>query len=218
MDHLDIITWNVYQGHDPADVLATLREFATKYRPHVIALQEATNLGPIHVPGYTTYHEPAEHTTGRVQPENADAAMLVRDDVKVTRHGLMRMTMFWNGPDHGLPHRPRVYHRALLRTGHGGPWKFGTGHWPFDAAQQETIRRIARWFRRTLPGRKTIWVGDLNAMPLSFREIIGIPGVRTAGHRIDRAIYRNCEVEATSLLGKHNSDHNAVLLRFRAKR
>lgn len=217
MNHLTLITWNVYQGHPRKAALATLRMFAHTYAPHVIVLQEATHLGPIEVPGYVVYHEPIEHTPGRVQPEDADAAMLVRADVKVTRPDLMRMKMFWKGPDHGLPHRPRVYHKALLSTG-GRPWKFATGHWPFGPALQETIQRVARWFRRTVPGRKTIFVGDLNAMPPDFPEITKIHGVHVAGHRIDQAIYRRCTLVSKHVLGSFGSDHDAVLFRFEAKR
>lgn len=212
---LTVLAWNVYQGHDPADVRQAVATMARTYRPHVIVLNEATNAGPFGVPDYAAYQLPKNTPPGRIQPEDADTAILVRVDVDVRRHRVYRMKISWTGPDHGLLHEPRVFQAVWVRTG-GRVWKLAGGHWPFGVAKDEAKRWTARWLRRTLRGRPVLFVGDLNESATGLTTTLRDARAKSVGHRIDRALYRNCHATSVRTLGEHGSDHHAVLYAFDA--
>ncbi|HWV45523.1 MAG TPA: endonuclease/exonuclease/phosphatase family protein [Nitrospira sp.] len=237
---LDIITWNVYVGHKPSDVKTALTDMAKEYNPHIFALQEATNLGAnrirrtkgrprtewgngrqdpnraIHLPGYRTYHLPKDHPKG-LYGEAADTALLIRNDVIIHGHQYNKMKEKWKGPDHGFIHEPRVYQTIWVSSAITGEvWKIGAGHWPFGSALQETINYVHDWFAKTIKGRPTVWVGDLNAMPHDFKSITDLSDVKVVGHRIDQAITRNVKMATAKDIGAHGSDHDAVLIHLEA--
>lgn len=213
---LSILAWNVYQGHKPTAVRNIVASLAIEHQPHVIVLNEATNAGPFHVPGYVSFQLPKNNPPGRIQPEDADTAVLVRADVDVRRHRVYKMRTSWTGPDHGLPHEPRVFHGLWLRTREGQTWKIAGGHWPFGTAKDEAKRWTARWIRRTMPLRPVLFVGDLNEMPAGLSPMLHSARAQSVGHRIDRAIHANCRAVSVQTLGFYGSDHRAVLFTFRA--
>lgn len=210
---LKVLAWNVYQGHDPAAVHHEVAAMAHAHRPHLIVLNEATNCFPFKVPGYVSYQLPKNNPPGNIQPEDADTAILVRSDVVVRRHRVYPMHESWTGPDHGLPHEPRVFQALWIRTG-GKTWKVAGGHWPFGAAQDEAKQWTTNWIRRTMPRRPVLFVGDLNATAHDLTPVLRNARAKSVGHRIDRAIHRNCSAVSVRTLGEHGSDHEAVLYEF----
>lgn len=217
MHTLRLITWNVYEGHKPDDVLAALTKLVEDHNPDVLVLQECSFQDKLYaVPGYRVFHKPLDHPGHGVRGEDADSAVLVRADIAVRRHRWRKMKMSWKGPDHGIPHEPRVYQTMLLGV-RGRTWKLGGGHWPFGRAQLETKAWVIAWFRSAMPKRPTVYTGDLNCTVRGLARVLWAAGAKAAGHRIDLAIYRNCRVKDEMALPMLGSDHHAVLIDLEAR-
>lgn len=216
MHTLTTLTWNVFEGHKPAEVERTLHTLAETYQPDVFCLQECSFQGDIKVPGYTTFKLPLNNPPGHVRGEDADTAVLVRNGIGVRHHHFVPMKVSWKGPDHGIPHEPRVYQRMLLKV-RGKTWKYSGGHWPFPPAKTETMRWVTRWLLLTLPGRPAAHVGDLNTTVAGLSRMLRRAKAHATGHRIDLAIYRNCHVKEVRTLGSFGSDHDAVLITLEAR-
>lgn len=206
---MKILYWNVYIGQSPANVLDDLIFFAKTYKPEIIGLGEATKAYKItdEVPGYRRIHLAPVRQRGN---ENADTAVLVRHDVRIIRKRYWRMTLSWVVPGRTVRHTPRVYIVVRVKDKAGKSWRVAVGHWPFGRAQEETKRKVRRWMR--LSFIPTIFVGDLNAGRVEITQFF--KPYKNTGFGVDRAIYKKCTATAVNL-GKHGSDHPAVLFTFK---
>ena len=205
---MKVLYWNCYFKTPPQVVLRELKEMAATHKPHIIGLGEASYMRGItdDVPGYRRIHLPRVRRVGN---EDADTAVLVRNDVQLRYKRVWRMGMKWYVPRKRVLHDPRVYIVVRVKV-EGKRWRIAIGHWPFGAAQEETKRKVKRWFTwSTLP---SAFVGDLNAREPEITQYF--KPLRNIGFGIDRAIYKKCRVTARNL-GKHGSDHPAVLFNFR---
>lgn len=207
MRTIKVLYWNVYIGNSPEETLRELSVLAKAHRPHIIGLGEATKAYKItdEIPGYRRIHLAPVRQRGN---ENADSAVLVRHDVVITSKRIWRMRLSWFVPGRRVRHTPRVYIVVRFKA-EGRKWRVAVGHWPFGAAQEETKRKVRRWFRlSTLP---SAYVGDLNAREPELTRFFR--PLKNIGFGVDRAIYKRCRATAKNL-GKHGSDHPAVLFRF----
>lgn len=215
---LDVLLWNVYVGQKPTAVLAELKQMTAKHEPEIIVLSEAARSFNVldDLPHYRRVQVKPDGATGRKVDEDGDVAILVRRDVALLRQRPIRMAQPWTGPKHGLPHEPRVYHAVLIKD-QGVRWRILGGHWPTPSAKNtkaitETTTRVRRWMRLT--GRKypVIAAGDLNML---FRAVQTRLDARVGGNGVDLGAYLYCELVGKVNLGRHGSDHDAILLTFR---
>ena len=217
MARLKVIAWNVYEGHDPATVEGEVVAMTGLHWPHIVALFEAKNLhGRLRVPGYRVIQLRPVRNPGRMT-ETANVALLVRDGVRIKRRGALRMKRTWRGPVHGHLHDPRVYRFVVVKPRRLGPaWKVGGFHLPFGTAPRaESFRRMRRWFRRSSDRRPVVAVGDMNGNAALMRARVGDRvGARVAGHGVDLAIFLRCRLARVRNLGRHGSDHPALLYVF----
>ena len=200
---LDIVTWNVCVENEAERIREGLAELA-KSRPHVIVLQECYRFRP-HLPGYTTYQLPARPNADGVVSEDADVAVLIRDDVKVRRHKVVRMKHTWRGPKAGKRHAPRVFHTFVLAV-EGTVWKLGAGHWVYPTPENRpAVDEHKRWLSRWLRGlRRALFVGDLN------QHATPIHGRRSTGLGPDRAVLARCVGVTRRVAQEYGSDHHPV--------
>lgn len=149
-----VLWWNVYVGVLPARVLRAVRELAVEHEPDVIALGEVKRCREVlaRVPGY-------RHTQGHIG-EARSMAVLVRNRVRVTGRGWVRMRESWIGPKHGLHHGPRLYPRLRIAERETRPAQLRilAVHLPTGgtsgrnrAAVLESVERIVRWGARSAP-------------------------------------------------------------------
>ncbi len=215
---LYILAWNIYIGRSIDAVRKALRPMLDRYDPEIVALMEATKMyGHLNHMGYQVVHmKPKPRGKGH-QPAEADIALLVRDDIELVKPFTMRLKEFWRGPKHGWTQDPKVYRWVLIRWG-GKVWKVGCAHTPFGAAARlESRNRLVKWFRKTRIGRPTILVLDANMLLKEFEDTIADPsGAEASGHKIDLEANKNCELVYEEDLGKHGSDHVAMLYGFKA--
>lgn len=219
---LEVIGWNVFEGHDPEAVKHQLALMIHNQNPDAFVLYEARNLyGHLHGLGYQVIqYKPKAKRKGDIS-NNGDVAILVRNNLTLGGRLALVMKKFWKGPKHGKPQDPRVYRWVRIHKG-GRVWKLGGFHLPFGAAAKtESQNAIKAWFRDTKPGRPAIAVSDWNMAREALGKTIANPvGAKVAksktGTGIDMAAYRNCTLVSATSLGKHGSDHDAKRYVFRA--
>ena len=206
-----MIYWNVYILHKKEHVLKELKEMAAKYQPEIIGLGEARGIYSItdDIPGYKRFQLPPQKGAG---DENADTAVLVREDVEILSKRPMRMRVPFIGPKARIRREARIYWALRVRV-EGRVWRVSVGHWPFGAAKQETKRRIKRWFGRTPVTQSAVHIADVNTSPAELTKTLKRTGIRHKGIGIDRALYKFCSAVVKSL-GKRGSAHPAVLFTF----
>jgi len=221
MSRLVNLEWNVFTGHDPADVRETLIDLSRQHRPHVITVLEAVRQDLSRFPGYQLLQEaPRPVGPAHLMHEEGETALLIRNDVKITHQRISPMTEPWTGPRNDWPHDPRRYRSAWLRLPDGVLWKYQGAHWPTggfggrnDAAVTETVDFAEKWLRRTMPGRPTALVGDVNFTKGELGLIADSGRADHVGAGLDHALFRNCTATFVQL-GQFRSDHNANLFVF----
>lgn len=216
---LNILAWNVYIANTPAQVRMNLSPMLNTFDPEVAALMEAGKMhGHLSGLGYKVIQLKPKTLRPGNQPGTANIAILVRNDVEIKRRLTLRMSTFWLGPKHNLPQDPRVYRWVKIKW-KGRTWKIGAAHTPFgEAARKESRNKLVRWFRTTVPGRPTILVLDANMSQAELRDKIAEPvDALTTGVGIDLAVFKNANCVSTRDLGKHGSDHPALLYGFLPK-
>jgi hypothetical protein len=140
------LAWNVYEGQDPKAVRRRLAAIITRFRPNVIALSEAYHCGP-ELEGLAA-HRGYHLSQGPNVGEQADCALLVRDDRPIASPGPARMREPWVGPKHGLAKRPREYPRARYHLAPGLVLRVAAVHLPFgDKPLAESNAWIVRWIK-----------------------------------------------------------------------
>lgn len=210
-----VITWNVHIRNRVVWVLVALVYFTRRYGPDVIVLQEASKLyGRL---GRLPYHviQAAPDWQGRGIDEAANIAILVAKRHRVRKSYTMHMHEAWRGPVHGWPHPPRQFQGVVVEDKHGRRLVSVLGvHIGFgDAARVESLHRIGHWLDKGTGIAPRVAAGDYNA---------GLGTVRTALHRIarrikvtgrgvDQAASTHARRPHTRRLGRHHSDHHAVL-------
>lgn len=213
---LKVLGWNVYVGHNPADVHRQLADMIAAHHPDVIVLTEAVHqqhsLASL---GYNVVHLPSKAVRKGNQPETADTAILVKPSITLLGHWAMRMTTYWKGPDHGWPHDPRVYQVARIRKGRQ-TWRLLGDHQPFGRKPvAESVRRLRAWLA-AVRGVPSIVIGDQNQRAPEFeKRVAPQPDAHVGGYRIDLAAFVGCELVSVVDLGFRNSDHRAQLYTFR---
>lgn len=213
MSRLSILYWNVYVGHNPDDVKRELMGMVKEHDPEIIGLGEAMRLRGLHIPGYKkfVYERVGNHN---LDYYNADTTVFVRDDVELESQRWMELKTWWSGPKHGLRQPPKRYFLSKVKVGKKGEiWRVSVGHWPFNTARPETLQRITNWFEK-MRKRVAIHVGDLNTRADDLASFVRKFGADQTGHGVDRTIFRHCTAHAKAL-GKHGSDHEAVLFTYR---
>lgn len=220
---LDILAWNVRVVRNPGEVRFRLRVLLKENLPAVVVLLEATRLyNQLQDFGYQVVHlKPRRRglkRRRRRQPGEANVAIMVRSDIPLRSSSVLRMLTPWRGPKMGLPQAPRVYRWIRIEFA-GKIWKIGGAHTPFGKpARLESRNRLVQWFTRTLPGRPTVLLIDSNMSKAEFDKTIADPaGAEFDGARIDLAAYRNADLVSMKNLGKHGSDHPAMLYGFVAE-
>lgn len=219
---LYVLAWNVYVGRNPSEVRFRLRSLLQDHQPEVVALLEATRLYEnLQDLGYQVVQLKARRRgrrRKRLQPGEANVAFLIRNDVLLKHSAILRMRTPWRGPKMGLPQAPRVY-RWIRIDFNDKVWKIGAAHTPFGKpARKESRNRLVQWFRRTVPGRPTVLLIDSNMSKVEFDKTIADPsGAEFAGKRIDLAAWRHADLVSMEDLGKHGSDHPAMLYGFVAE-
>jgi len=138
--------------------------------------------------------------------ERAEIALLIARGVEIRGRHRMRMTLPWKGPKAGREHDPRIF-RWVGLTVRGQRWRVLGVHLPFGKKPKtEALRRIARWLRHSKIPEAAL--GDYNL----FEHVVAqaVEG-KVTGYRIDLNAYRNCKLVKKIRLGKHGSDHHAML-------
>lgn len=211
MSTIRMIYWNVYILHNKQDVRQELKEMAKEYQPEIIGLGEARGIYSItdDIPGYKRFQLPPQKGAG---DENADTGVLVREDVEILSKRPMRMRVGFRGPKAGIKREPRIYWSLRVRV-EGRVWRVSVGHWPFGPAKQETKRRIKRWFGRTPVTQSAVHIADVNTRPAELTKMLKGTRIHHKGIGIDRGLYKYASATVKSL-GKHGSDHPAVLFTF----
>lgn len=220
IDYLTVIAWNVFIGTKPARARDALRDMITRYNPQLFGLIEAKNLyGELDIPDYQIVQLKPRPLRKGNQEAQANIAIVVRNDVKIKRRFVFRMSTFWRGPKHGWNQDPRVYRWVRIKW-QGRIWKIGVAHTPFgEDARRESNRRLKQWFKKTVPGRPTILLLDANMLREEFEKKVADPvDAEAAGHHIDLAAFMNVELIGEKNLGKRVSDHPAMLYQFRPKK
>lgn len=210
---LKILAWNVYIGNHPSAVRSHLNDILVAHNPEVAGLMEATrmyhHLGGM---GYQVVQlRPRPRRLGN-QPADADIAIMVRNDVEIIKRGALRLLTFWKGPVHGLPQDPKIYRFVKVKY-RNQIWKIGVAHTPFGIkARAESRIRLVRWLKRTLRLRPAVLVLDANMSLTLFRETIAGPSVaHSGGVGVDLIAAKNSQIHSARNLGKHGSDHPAML-------
>lgn len=205
MTGLRVVTWNVDVENSADNAQRGLEEIAQS-RPHVIVLQECYHYRP-HLEGYTSYQLANKPDTDVIS-EDASVAALIRDDVHVRSHRIVRMHHRWRGPKAGREHAPRVFHSFVLEVD-GTVWKVAGGHWAFPTPENgPAVAEHRRWVRRFLRGiRPAVFIGDLNQHASPVR------GRRSTGFHVDRAILARCTAgRPRQGLSMYGGDHYPVTI------
>lgn len=210
---LRVFDHNAYVGQKPEHYRKHLRVMIANEQPDIIVISEAKNLfGHLNGLGYKVH---------QLKPRNrasANIAVLVREDLKIKKSLVMRMTESWTGPKAGVKQPPRVYRAVNVKK---GPfvWKVGGFHIPFGAdSRAESFDRIKKWFRNSATGRPTIAVNDFNMKKAEVEKQLRGLNVKVEGSGIMLAIYKNCDLIKTKSLGLMGSDvHHAKLHVFEKK-
>jgi exonuclease III len=210
-----ILAWNVYIDNDPQSVGQTVAGWLEQYKPEVVVLNEATRCWKVlsraaRGNGYRHY----QGVTGQA----AGIAVLVRSDVAVVRRREAVMRRWWRGPIHGWRQKPRRYPYLRLRLPGGRVVRLMALHFPTGGANApavaESLDRTRVWLRRGLSRVPAVTVGDTNLGVVTLRTKlagrVGRGAVVVPGHHVDNLIGRGVTGRSTTL-GKHGSDHEAVL-------
>jgi exonuclease III len=208
-----VLSWNVRVSNE-TDVEATIDTWLKDLRPEAVFLQEAT--GRWRALSRAARANGYRHFQG-VEGQAAGVAELIRNDVPIYRSRSLAMRRWWVGPIHLWRQKPRRYRAYKVGIGtrvvrlmnvH-----FPTGG-PDDPAVRESLRRIRRWMRRGRSSVPAIAVGDTNMGERALRTWltgpVGRGAVVVAGHRADNLVARGAH-GTSETLGKHGSDHEAVL-------
>lgn len=223
-EFLQVIAWNVYIGNRAVAVRKALVAMIARYTPDVFVLMEASGLyGDLEGLGYKVVQmKPVPLKRGN-QPAQANIAILVGPDFQIKKRFAQYMREFWIGPKHGWPQDPRVYRWVKIKRKDvfwARTWKIGGAHIPFGVeARQESVSRLRRKLKRTLPGRPVILNLDANMSLREFQERVADPaGADASGHVIDLEAHLNCELVHDENIGKGISDHPAINRKYAAKR
>lgn len=213
-DYLLVLAWNIYIGTSDAAGRKSLSAMIKAEKPHVIAVMEATRqLGNLNGLGYQVFQlKPSPQRPGNI-PNDANIALMVRNDVKVYKSFVHRMKTFWRGPKHGRAQDPRVYRSVKIKFA-GRKVRFACAHTPFgEAARIESANFLVRWLKRG--GKRTVdvLVLDSNMSRTEFDNTIGKPGGAddTYNYGVETIAVDNAEVYKKKNLGKGPSDHPAML-------
>lgn len=203
---MKVLYWNVYIGHDPDDVMTELRKMIKEFNPEVVGLGEASRIGARSetVKGYRAYWL-KETWRGR-----GGTLALVRDDVNLRAWNWVEFTKWWKGPKHGWPQGPKRFWNGRIKDERLGLVRLSIGHWPFNTALPEVEEWCVDWFKRPITKRKSVHLGDVNMGEEETNKFVKRFGGKSVGVRIDRAMFKNCNVRARDL-GNRGSDHPAVL-------
>lgn len=223
-----VLAWNAKVGRNPDDVIRALTLMMSA-RPHIVEITEATPYGrELHefaeLNGYRRYQlphvrPPKPRGRRRPQAEDANIAILVRDDVVVRRARAKRMRWRWWGPVHGWEHMPRVYWKMNIRIPERpGLWRLSFGHWPTTrpARNGRPCRETERWVRRWFAAGAfwpSVHVGDLNRSVARLQRLFPHQRV-VVGRGPDNALTNRKVGAATIVLPRYGSDHHAVLYSF----
>lgn len=210
---INVLSWNVYVGNK-TDVGATVAAWLKDPRPEVVVLQEAT--GRWKALSRVARDNGYRHYQG-VTGQAAGTAVLIRSDVIVLKRRELAMRRWWTGPIHGWRQKPRRYPAFRLRIG-TRIVRLMNLHYPTggpDApAVRESLLRTRKWLRRGFSSIPAIGVGDVNMGGRSLRTWltgpVGRGSVVVDGHRADNLAARGAHGTSRTL-GKHGSDHEAVL-------
>jgi hypothetical protein len=208
---LRAVTWNVCVENHAVNVHEGLVALA-KRRPHVIALQECYHLtgrDKPTLPGYTTYQLPHHPDVDGQVNESASVAVLIRNDVTVKRHRIVRMKTPWVGPKAGKKHAPRVWHAFVLVVD-GTRWKVSGGHWAYPAHNAAAVAEHEAWLRRWQRAllRPTAHLADFNQHATALHD----KGFRAFGEGVDlAAIGKHARVvRVRKVEHEYGSDHFPV--------
>lgn len=219
-DYFFIIAWNIYVGTGVGAARSTLRAFIKSKNPHVIALMEATNLfGDLEGMGYKVIQLKASPKRPGNIPNDANIALLVRDDLKIVKSFIHRMTEFWRGPKHGFAQDPRVYRSVKVKFA-GRKIRILCAHTPFGTyARAESANFLVRWLKRGGARTVDILVLDGNMSRTEFNETVVFPAEAdgAANDGVEMIAWENCALDAKKNLGKGPSDHPAMLYTMRVK-
>lgn len=221
-DYLDIIAWNARVDNNTRRGLGALMTTG----PHVIGLTEVarrTN-AELTVPGYRLYrHEPRRALVNGRVPEWRNSAVLIRRDMEVKRVTWKRERLAWKGPKMGKRHDPRVWPEIVVRERGTRRWvKVAPAlHFPFGDAQADMFGSLARWVRRTVPGRATVACGDVNMRFAVWRNRWQDARLRKRkpfdpvihGYGVDHAYARNVKGVQVTRFPLYGSDHFAMRYR-----
>lgn len=207
---ISTLQWNVQNTHDPASVRRELKGMIGNHHPTVIALFEAYRLvGKLDGLGYQVVHY-----RPRGNKERSDTALMVRNGVRYAGASALVMRLGWRGPKVGAHHPPRWYRWLKIKVD-GTVFKIGGFHLPFGKGPKtESVNAINGWFKSTIKGRPTIALGDMNIVAKVFRR--RITTAKVVGSGIDLAAYKNCVCVRSQELGRHGSDHQAILRHWRS--
>ncbi len=210
---MKVLYWNVYVGHNPAHVMDELRAMVKEFNPEVVGLGEASRIEgrSEHVPGYTAYWLKETYTG------EGGTIALVRDDVDLRHWNWIKFTKWWVGPKHGKAQGPKRFWNGRIKDKRLGLVRLSIGHWPFNKALPEVEAWCVEWFKKPLVKRVSVHLGDVNMPADETEQFVKQFRGDHVGVRIDRAMFKNCEVRARDL-GKHGSDHPAVLFTITKRR
>lgn len=233
MSALDILAWNVKNNRQPDVVGAHLRQLLAQTGPMLAGLYEGRQYDKVidrvaREMGYAAVQLDPQRLTEaqrkrKVQEERANVAVLIRRDL-IDAAGARPVVKPWfmheqfTGAKAGLPHLPRVYLRLGI-TIDGERWRTGFAHWPTEhgnrAAVAETYRRTSVFLRNaTHDGHPAVVVGDLNqpvpGLALRFPTVV-------KGKHVDHLLGSPMVKGEARVLGRHGSDHNAILYHVRSK-
>jgi len=145
--------------------------------------------------------------------EADETAILVRKGLKIAGRHKLVMHEPWKGPKAGLEHGPRQFKwagvwKGLIR------WKGLAVHVPFgEDARDESVERIIEWLNNHRA--PAFGAGDFNELLAWVRKHIAEQAkAKAAGFRIDVAVYKGMKLVKAVQLGKHGSDHHAILFVF----
>jgi len=154
-DIVRILMWNVWAGHFPNHVYDSLVEMIADHDPHIIQLSEAYRLAGVlaSLHRYQVFQLEPQDTKADVD-ERPACVTLVRDDVKVLRHGWVHNLRWWKGPKHDLSHNGRIWPFLRLRFRHGGRLRWLGLHLSTGGVDGPNREAVAEQI-----GNATTWAG-----------------------------------------------------------
>lgn len=211
-----ILGWNVYVGNAPLAVRSALAKLLKEHKPHVVGLMEAVRLfGSLDGLGYKVVQFKPKSRRRGATSNNADIAILVRDDVELIAPLTRRMKQFWYGPKHHKLQDPRVNRGVRVRID-GQVWKIIVGHGPFGKSQVlEWNTKLIAWVNATVLRRPVIIIVDANETKADFQKNVGdaagLDVERGPDSYIDLIASKNAKIVNIQSLGRGISDHPANL-------